>query len=119
MTNLKDVPKKNGFVGVFADASVESQQKYLALFAKEFVSRFALNHVQSFEDEITPGSDGIFGYARSVIGLDLMACNFSDVTREGDGDRSIKCWKFFMLHFISRLMVVLNMQLRPSTYLPR
>ena len=41
----------------------------------------------------------VFSYACSVLGLDLMARNFGDATREGDGERLIRIWKFFMLYF--------------------
>ena len=41
----------------------------------------------------------VFSYDCSVLGLDLMAHNFGDATREGDGERLIRIWKFFMLYF--------------------
>ena len=28
-----------------------------------------------------------------------MARNFSDASKEGDGDGLVRCWKFLMLHF--------------------
>ena len=31
--------------------------------------------------------------------MGLLAHNFHDSLKESDGDRSIRCWKFFLLHF--------------------
>ena len=38
-------------------------------------------------------------YALLVIGFGLMACNFNDAWREGDGGRLLRCWKFLLPHF--------------------
>lgn len=43
--------------------------------------------------------DGVFNYACRVLGMNLLARNFHDASREGDGDRTIRCWKFLLLHF--------------------
>ncbi len=50
----------------------------------------------------TPGSDKedhVTNYACQVIGHGLMAENFHDAWREGDGGRLLRCWKFLLLHF--------------------
>ena len=43
--------------------------------------------------------DDIFNYNCSLLAQGLLFLNFLDSTSEGDGDRSIRCWKFFLLHF--------------------
>ena len=43
--------------------------------------------------------DGVFNYATHIIGYGLLARNFQDAWREGDGVRTIRCWKFFLLYF--------------------
>ena len=43
--------------------------------------------------------DDVFNYNCSLLGQGLLFFNFLDSTSEGDGDRSIRCWKFFLLHF--------------------
>ena len=45
--------------------------------------------------------DGIYNYACRILGMNLMARNFHDASREGDGERLIRCWKFLLLHFKS------------------
>ena len=43
--------------------------------------------------------DGVYKYACRVLGMNLLARNFHDASREGDGERLIRCWKFLLLHF--------------------
>ena len=43
--------------------------------------------------------DQVMNYASLVIGFGLMANNFHDAWREGDGERLLRCWKFLLLHF--------------------
>ena len=42
--------------------------------------------------------DDIFKYSCSLLTQRLLFTNFLDATCEGDGERSIRCWKFFLLH---------------------
>ena len=44
-------------------------------------------------------NDDAFNYNCSVLNEGLLLMNFLDSTAEGDGERSIRCWKFFLLHF--------------------
>jgi len=43
--------------------------------------------------------DQVFLYATEVVTLGLLWMNFHDATREGDGDRLIRVWKFLLLVF--------------------
>lgn len=43
--------------------------------------------------------DYILNYACSVLGHILLARNFRDASRENDGARTIRCWKFFLLNY--------------------
>ena len=43
--------------------------------------------------------DDVFNYNCSLLAQGLLFLNFLDSTSEGDGGRSIRCWKFFLLHF--------------------
>ena len=43
--------------------------------------------------------DGIFKYASQVLTYSLLHAEFSDAVREGDGNRIITCWKYFLLIF--------------------
>ena len=52
--------------------------------------QFALHHAQPLSQSPSVGEDGVVDYACSVIGLGLMARNFSEASKEGDGDRLIR-----------------------------
>ena len=99
--NLGDTPTKHAFSGDLNEASLDERRTYLSKCMSEFLTQFTPNHIQTLDEKNASSIDGVFEYARSVIGLGLMARNFSDATREGDGARLILCWKFFMLHFKS------------------
>ena len=43
--------------------------------------------------------DDVFNHNCSLLAQGLLFLNFLDSTSEGDGDRPIRCWKFFLLHF--------------------
>ena len=43
--------------------------------------------------------DGVFNYACEVLSYGLLHTEFNDAIREGDGNRIITCWKFFLLLF--------------------
>ena len=99
MKDVSDTPKQNEFLGNLDTATNGEKKKYLSLCTRALITKFALHHVQSLDDESASCTDGVFDYACSIIGFGLLARNFSDATHEGDGERLIRCWKFFMLHF--------------------
>ena len=43
--------------------------------------------------------DGVFQYACHVLTYGLLHAEFTDAIREGDGNRIITCWRFFLLLF--------------------
>ena len=43
--------------------------------------------------------DDVFNYNCSLLAQGVLFLKFLDSTSEGDGERSIRCWKFFLLHF--------------------
>ena len=40
--------------------------------------------------------DTVHEYAKEVVGLGLLLFEFNDSVREGDGDRILWCWSFFL-----------------------
>lgn len=51
------------------------------------------------EDEKKKADDGVFNYACRLLSYGLLSRNFQDGTKEGDGPRIYRSWKFSMLHF--------------------
>ena len=52
----------------------------------------------AISDLIAKG-DYKLNYASAILGMGLLARTFHDASRESDGNQSIRCWKFFLLHF--------------------
>ena len=48
---------------------------------------------------ISESTDGVLNYSRQLLSMGLLACNFIDSWKEGDGPRSMRLWKFLFLHF--------------------
>ena len=101
MKDVNDTPKQNELLGNLNTATNDEKRKYLSLCTKAFTTKFALHHVQSLDDESMTCTDGVFDYACFIVGFGLLARHFSDAIHESDGERSIRCWKLFMLHFKS------------------
>ena len=47
------------------------------------------------------GEDHAQAYASSILNFGLLYMEFNDGIREGDGYRSLCCWRHFLLHFLS------------------
>ena len=43
--------------------------------------------------------DDVLSYAGARLNLGLLIRNAEDAVKEGDGDRIIRCWRFFLLYF--------------------
>ena len=44
-------------------------------------------------------SHDVFNYQCNLLNHGLLYANFRDAISEGDGERTIRCWKFLLLHF--------------------
>lgn len=116
MRNITDLPTQNEFLGDLNTAPDDEEKKYIRIFTKSFVKQFAMHHVETLENESAPSTDGVFEYARAIIGFGLMACNFSDATSEGDGERLLRVVGHFSC-FILRQMGEQSMQWKHSDFL--
>jgi len=88
-----------------ADASKASKRKYLQELASQVVDGYVLNIDQNKElaNRIMEGGedsnecDDMLAYQKALMEYGLLL-NFKDAISEGDGDRNLCCWKFFLLH---------------------
>jgi L1 cell adhesion molecule like protein len=56
----------------------------------------------TFQAGHTPSSqnpDHVLEYAKETLSLGLLYLEFKDAIREGDGERVLRCWKYFWLFF--------------------
>ena len=54
------------------------------------------------EEKTTPAeqkTDDRYNYATARLNFGMSVFNFDDAVKEGDGERILRCWKFFMLIF--------------------
>lgn len=71
--------------------------KILTDVSRALVDKF-VNLDTVFAEQVKEAEDStVFDYTCQVITLGLLYLNFKDAVREGDGDRDITVWKYFML----------------------
>jgi len=97
-----------------ADASKASKKKYLEDLAGQVVAEYVLNigqnkqlanrimgeqgQTQGEELEDSSECDDMMAYQKALMEYGLLLMNFKDAISEVDGDRILRCWKFFLLH---------------------
>ena len=85
---------------LFPEGVPNAKDHVTALRAIEkLASEIELKYTKYTTSCIPSGTDGVFNYSRLLLSLGLLARNFQDSWKEGDGPRSIRIWKFFLLHF--------------------
>ncbi len=53
-------------------------------------------HKATHQDQTT--KDDMFDYQSAFLEYGMLLRNFTDAISEGDGDRVVRCWKFFLLY---------------------
>lgn len=93
------------------DASKAAKKKYLEELAGQIVDDYVLNtdRYKEIANRImgdqgqTQGEDSsewddMLAYQKALMEYGLLLLNFKDAISEGDGERNLRCWKFFLLH---------------------
>lgn len=122
MESAESTPTKNINIAAIKSLPLKERQSRLLHAVSNLVSKYVMHHVhtdmatstavsaegqdsvpsipeETTSDLIIMGEDYKLNYATAVLGMGMLARNFHDASREGDGERLIRCWKFFMLHF--------------------
>ena len=95
-----------------ADAPKASKREHLQKLAGQIVDGYVLNINQNKElanrimgeqaqtqgGENSNQCDDMLAYQKALMEYGLLLLNFKDAISEGDGDRNLRCWKFFLLH---------------------
>ena len=91
MKSLSDDPVDPS---LFSNIDYNKSEKREALLkaSEKVISKFV---DISLETKIQRTSDGIYSYTCEVISLGLLLLEFNDAVHEGDGERILRCWKFF------------------------
>ena len=111
-TAVKSVPSKNMkptedflllILHSFVIAAAEQCQKNsdtCQMLSQRVVKRFAKIYLSAEQkSESTPIDDMMYNYSTDLLTFCLLWHGFHDATREGDGDRLLRYWKFLTVIF--------------------
>ena len=106
MSSASDKPSSMFFPDGFSDMGTLEQRRLLLHATKTVVDKFVDLSFGSSESasSSTPEAnqepvDHVNAYARELLKFGLLLMEFNDAIREGDGDRTIRCWRYFLLIF--------------------
>ena len=102
MKSLEDTPNEKYFPAEFVQLNLQQQHCIFAGAISKLLSQYVDLNV-TFSQSVCSGAenqiDTINEYAMEVISLGLLLLEFNDSVREGDGDRILRCWRYFLLLF--------------------
>lgn len=94
--NANEEPE--GFATV-KHGSVEAKRSYINTIATSVVRKFSLISDGILGKDFSQCNDHINNYAHVFCHYGSLALEFHDAWYEGDGDRIVRCWGIFLLHF--------------------
>ena len=80
---------------------VIDKRKYVSHLARKVVERCTLIAEPFLGSPLDSGADHVHNYARQVCHFSSLVAELTDAWGEGDGERVIRCWKFFLPHFFA------------------
>ena len=110
MASLDDTPSSTFFSSDASARNSLERRKIVIRSTQEIVTKFVdLSHGVEEPKTLTvrqkenaspdDKQDGVQEYACAVLTLGLLFLKFKDAIKEGDGNRIICCWRYFLLHF--------------------
>ncbi len=96
MSSIEDHPSTEYFPKGAADLKSHERRALSLLGVRQITAKFI--HL-SYPASVTPEKDHILAYAKEVMSLGVLLMEFNDAIREGDGQRILRCWKFFLPTF--------------------
>ena len=75
----------------------DRKQQILRKVADTIIAK-TVNISLQFKNDTSPDTnkDHVFEYACEVVSLGLLFLNYRDAIKEGDGERIMLCWKYFL-----------------------
>ncbi|KAL5509146.1 hypothetical protein EMCRGX_G004456 [Ephydatia muelleri] len=58
-----------------------------------------IEYIAGTSESTCPSIDSVQEYAKETLSLGLLLLEFKDGIREGDGNRVLRCWKYFLLFY--------------------
>ena len=95
MNSLEDEPSSDLFPDDCAALTPEQRWKVMSLAIEKLISDFV--DISYPTDLVTKdGNDHVLEYAKELLSLGLLLMEFTDSIHEGDGERILRCWRFFL-----------------------
>ena len=95
MNSLEDEPSSDLFPDGCAALTPEQRWKVIPLAIEKLISDFV--DISYPTDLVTKdGNDHVLEYAKELMSLGLLLMEFTDSIHEGDGERILRCWRFFL-----------------------
>ena len=79
----------------------EQKSKFIAELSRKVINMCSITEEALLHKPIAPTKDAAYNYAHVFCHLASLALEFKDAWSEGDGNRVLRCWKVFLLHFYS------------------
>ena len=108
MSSTEDKPSSSFFPMGSSDLNPEERSKILMLAVREVVDKYVDLSMEPVVDEEecetaveAPSGDfdHVLEYASDVLTMGVLYMEFVDAIREADGDRILRCWRYFLLVF--------------------
>lgn len=96
MSSATDIPSKSFFPDESSQLSSLERRKLLLQATEQVVDKFV--DVSFGMKQPTP-EDHVTAYACELLKFGLLLMEFNDAVREGDGERIMRCWRYFLLIF--------------------
>ena len=93
MSSLDDTPSSDHFPEGCTQLNPKQRWNILQLAVKDIVDQFVDVEYPSCASK---DDDHVQAYAKEVLSLGLLYKEFVDAIREGDGERIIRCWRYFL-----------------------
>ena len=75
-----------------------------------------IEYIAGTSESTCPSIDSVQEYAKETLSLGLLLLEFKDGIREGDGNRVLRCWKYFLLFFRATTVSIKITAQKHSTY---
>ena len=83
----------------FDRRSPDKMKAYIQQLSEKLVNKYTISSEAILNESIEESRDGVNKYALVLCHYAALVFEFTDAWREGDGERVLRCWKIFLLHF--------------------
>ena len=80
----------------------ERNRAFIVNLATKIVDSYTLVTNAFFDEPVAESGDGIHNYAHILCHFGSLMMEFTDAWAEGDGERILRCWKFFLFTLLQR-----------------